>query len=347
MAAAADAERFYQDRVRDQAAVPAAGEQEQGLPPLAISADGKGVAMLPGGAPPPAPGPRSRRCGPSRNGPGPGRRKAASGWPRPGAVFDVAVPDGPARTPEQVMRPEGGTGGKKPPRAQNRWYACDITAGRDVTIGKVFDEADRRDPGHAADLDRAGRRGQPPARPDPGPGRRPRHHPGHRDRFHPRAGIPVEGRLVLPPAPRPGDGRLGDRAGAGHPARPRRRGDRPRSGRLAAEHPPKPGGEHAKIIRKTLSYLQSQAGLHGLPAGPGERLADRHRRHRGRLPPPGRRTGWASPAPAGAWKEPRPCSGSAPSPPAATPAPTGTGTSPKNTSATTSAATRHGLELAA
>jgi len=31
----------------------------------------------------------------------------------------------------------------------NRWYACDITAGRDVTIGKAFDEADRRDPGHA------------------------------------------------------------------------------------------------------------------------------------------------------------------------------------------------------
>jgi hypothetical protein len=30
-----------------------------------------------------------------------------------GAVFDVAVPDGPARTPEQVMGAEGGTGEKK------------------------------------------------------------------------------------------------------------------------------------------------------------------------------------------------------------------------------------------
>ena len=27
---------------------------------------------------------------------------------------------------------------------------------------------------------------------------------------------------------------------------------------LAAEHPPRPGGEHAKIIRKTLSYLQAK-----------------------------------------------------------------------------------------
>jgi hypothetical protein len=53
VAAAAGAERFYQDQGRGQAAAPAAGEQEQeqeqeqGLPPLAISADGKGVAMLP------------------------------------------------------------------------------------------------------------------------------------------------------------------------------------------------------------------------------------------------------------------------------------------------------------
>lgn len=41
------------------------------------------------------------------------------------------------------------------PCAVSRWYACDITAGRDVTIGKASGEADRRDPGHAqADLGR-------------------------------------------------------------------------------------------------------------------------------------------------------------------------------------------------
>src|SRR5207244_8841452 len=34
------------------------------------------------------------------------------------------------------------------PRAVNRWYTCDITAGRDVTIGKIFAEAGRRDPDH-------------------------------------------------------------------------------------------------------------------------------------------------------------------------------------------------------
>jgi hypothetical protein len=30
----------------------------------------------------------------------------------------------------------------------NRWYTCDITADRAVTISKVFDQAERRDPGH-------------------------------------------------------------------------------------------------------------------------------------------------------------------------------------------------------
>jgi hypothetical protein len=64
-----------------------------------------------------------------------------------GAVFDVAVPDGPPRTPERVMGLQPGNGAKAP-RAVNRWYTTDITAGRDVTIGKIFDEAERRDPGH-------------------------------------------------------------------------------------------------------------------------------------------------------------------------------------------------------
>jgi hypothetical protein len=35
---------------------------------------------------------------------------------------------------------------------------------------------------------------------------------------------------------------------------------------LAAEHPPKPGGEHAKIIRKTLSYLQAKQPFMDYPA---------------------------------------------------------------------------------
>ncbi len=143
--AAADAERFCQDpgRAGDQA-VPAAGPGEQDLPPLAISADGKGVAMLPGARRrrTRAPGQRVRNF---KKRPGTGEKKGHKRMAETGCVFDVLPPDQP-RTPEQVMAPGGP---KTAPRAANRWYACDITAGRDVTIGKIFDQAGRRDPGHA------------------------------------------------------------------------------------------------------------------------------------------------------------------------------------------------------
>ena len=115
------------------------------MPPLAISADGKGVAMLPEAR-------RRRTRAPDQRvrtfdkRAGTGEKKGCKRMAETGAVFDV-VPE--PRTPEQVMRPEGGSSGKKPPRADNRWYTCDITAGRDVTVGKIFDQADRGDPGHA------------------------------------------------------------------------------------------------------------------------------------------------------------------------------------------------------
>jgi hypothetical protein len=263
VAVAADAERFYRDR----AAVPAAGEQEpgpgQGQGPLALSADGKGVAMLPEARRRRTRAPEQRvRTFDKRA--GTGEKKGCKRMAETGAVFDVAVPDGPARTPEQVMRPEGGTGGKKPPRAQNRWYACDITAGRDVTIGKVFAEADRRDPGHArtwialADGDNyqlglfraaAAARGITLA-------------------------IVIDFIHVLE--------YLRKAAWCFHPPRDPAMEDwviaqaldilHGRTGEvitriqaLAAEHPPRPGGEHAKIIRKTLSYLQAKQAFMDYP----------------------------------------------------------------------------------
>jgi len=270
IAAAADAERFYRDR--DQAAVPAAGEQEpagepgpeqeqeqeqeQGLPPLALSADGKGVAMLPEAR-------RRRTKAPEQRiktfekRAGTGEKKGCKRMAETGAVFDVAVPDGPARTPEQVMRPEGGTDGKKPPRAENRWYACDITAGRDVTIGKIFAEADRRDPDHRrtwialVDGDNyqlglfqaaAAARGITLA--------------VVIDFIHVLEYLWKAAWCFHPPRdPAMEDWVIAQALDILHG----RTGDViTRIQALAAEHPPKPGGEHAKIIRKTLSYLQAK-----------------------------------------------------------------------------------------
>jgi hypothetical protein len=180
-----------------------------------------------------------------------------------GCVFDVIAPEQP-RTPEQVMRPDPGRARTRP-RAENRWYACDITAGRDVTIGKVFDEAGRRDPDHQrtwialADGDiyqlgliqaRAAARGitlvilidfihvleylwkaawcfHPPR------------DPAMEDWVTAQALDILHGRTA---------GVIG------------------RIGQLAAEHPPRPGGEHAKIIRKTLHYLEAKQPFMDYPA---------------------------------------------------------------------------------
>jgi len=133
--AAADAAGFYPALARDQ------GQQEQAAGPLAISADCKGVAMLPGqcrrrGAR--APGQRVRNFEKRRGTGEKGHKRMA----QLGCVFDVApVP----RIPEQVM---ASGPGKQAPRALRRWYTAGIAADRAATISDVFDEAERRDPRH-------------------------------------------------------------------------------------------------------------------------------------------------------------------------------------------------------
>ena len=263
VAAAADAERFYQDRVRDQGGPAGAGEEGGSLPPLAISADGKGVAMLPEAR-------RRRTRAPEQKvrtfekRAGTGEKKGCKRMAETGAVFDVAVPDGPARTPEQVMRPEGGSGGTKPLRAENRWYACDITAGRDVTIGKVFAEADRRDPGHLrtwialVDGDNyqlglfqaaAAARGITLA--------------VVIDFIHVLEYLWKVAWCFHPPR----DPAMEDwvTAQALDILHGRTADVITRIARLTEEHPPRPGSEHAKIIRKTLSYLQNKQAFMDYP----------------------------------------------------------------------------------
>lgn len=62
-----------------------------------------------------------------------------------GAVFDVQVPGGLPRTSEQIMfRDPDPRARPDPPAAASTWYICDITARRDVTIGKVSGHAELR-----------------------------------------------------------------------------------------------------------------------------------------------------------------------------------------------------------
>ena len=254
-AAAADAERFYRDRLRDQEGPAGDGEEDGIVAPLAISADGKGVAMRPEARRrrTRAPGQKVRTFDKRA---GTGEKKGSKRMAETGCVFDVLPPE-QQRTPEQVMRPDPGSPGKKGPRAVNRWYTCDITAGRDVTIGKIFDEADRRDPGHLrtwialvdGDIYQLGLIQAAAAA-----------------RgitlvividfihvleylwktawcFHPPRDPAMEDWVIAQ-----GLDILHGRAGEVIA----------RIGQLAAARPPKPGGEHAKIIRKTLHYLEAK-----------------------------------------------------------------------------------------
>ncbi len=130
--------------------------------PLALSADGKGVAMRPGSR-------RKRTRAPEKRvrnfsgRAGTGEKKGHKRMAETACVFDV-IPC--PRTPEQVMASCHGSGKaeagekaqagkkskKKPaPEAIARRYRCDIAEDRSVSVRWLFDEADRRDPGRARD----------------------------------------------------------------------------------------------------------------------------------------------------------------------------------------------------
>jgi hypothetical protein len=254
--AAADAPGFYPSR-------PAA-PCPPGLP-LAISADGKGVAMRPEGRR----AETARKAG-KRPGQAFGRRLGTgqkAGCKRiaqTGCVFDVLPPDEP-RVPEQVMGRAPGQPAPPGPRAANRWYAVEIAASRAEAITAVFDHAERRDPGHErtwialADGDRHQIeviRAEAAAR----------------DVtitilvdfihvieylwkaawcFHPPRDpaaedwVTAQGLAIL-------HGRTGQVIS--------------RIGQLAEDHPPRPGSEHAKIIRTTVGYLTAKQPWMDYPA---------------------------------------------------------------------------------
>jgi hypothetical protein len=193
---------------------------------------------------------------------GTGEKKGRKPMAGTGCVFDVIPPDEPRRA-EQVTGRDPGTAGNAP-RAVNRWYACDITAGGEVTTGKVFDEAERRDPGRRrtwialADGDV--------------------HQLGWITAQAAARGVTVTILIdfihVL--------GSLRKAAWCFHPARDpamedwvTARGLDILHGRvtqvisqirqLAGQHPPRPGSEHAKIIRTALHYLDAKQDLMDYP----------------------------------------------------------------------------------
>jgi hypothetical protein len=144
--AAAGAEAFAQDRPAPAAPVLAGPDGDRQSPVLGMSADAKGVSMRPDalrGETARKAAKREKKKGQKRL--GSGQKQATKRMAETGAVFDSLPPDGPARTPQDIMlRPPG----QPPvtPRAVNKWYTCGITATCAQVITLVFEEADRRDP---------------------------------------------------------------------------------------------------------------------------------------------------------------------------------------------------------
>ncbi|HXZ72857.1 MAG TPA: hypothetical protein VEH31_18570, partial [Streptosporangiaceae bacterium] len=156
--AAADVAAFYEagGPAGPGTAVGGPGEQpgrpEGGKPlPLGLTADGKGVAMLPESRRTRTKAPEERVKNFSTR-PGIGE-KGHKRIAEVACVFDVIPPQEP-RTPEQVMAGHHGGGGgdsdgpagrkaqdKPAPEAVNRRYQVDIAADRSATIGWLFDEA--------------------------------------------------------------------------------------------------------------------------------------------------------------------------------------------------------------
>jgi hypothetical protein len=148
--AAGDAEAFAQDRPLPDAPVITGAGGEERAAVLGMSADAKGVSMRPDALRAETARKAAKREKSGQKRLGSGEKQAKKRMAETGAVFDCLPPDGPARTPQDIM---GRPAGQPPltPRAVNKWYTCGITATCAEVITGVMAEADRRDPGRQRD----------------------------------------------------------------------------------------------------------------------------------------------------------------------------------------------------
>ena len=143
--AAADAEEFAAGRPVPGAPGTAGPDGEERLAVLGMSADAKGVSMRPDALRADTARKAAKRERKGQKRLGSGQKQAKKRMAETGAVFDSLPPDGPARTPQEVMLRPPGTP-PRTPQALNKWYTCGITATCAEVITSVFEEADRRDP---------------------------------------------------------------------------------------------------------------------------------------------------------------------------------------------------------
>lgn len=113
---------------------------------LVISADGKGIVMRPEGLRPAT----AKAAAASKNKLGArlskGEKRNRKRLAEVGAVYDVTPV---ARSAADVLAPKEGDDERRPaPEAANKWLTASVVDDAGEVLGQVFDEAERRDPGH-------------------------------------------------------------------------------------------------------------------------------------------------------------------------------------------------------
>lgn len=255
---AAGAEEFAQDRPVQDPPVLKGPDGAQAVAVAVASADAKGVSMLQKDLRKDAARRAGKKDGPAARKLGSGEKNGNKRMAQTCAVYDCLPPDGEPRTAAEVMRRPRSEPGRHP-RALNRTYACDITATCADAIRKgVFAEIDRRDPHHRRQwIGLVDGNNDQIATFRAEIAERGMDMPLLIDFIHvldylwkaawcfvPAGNIAAAeaqvtdwGEAIL----------LGNSAAVAADI-----------GRRAAADPPKPGSEHAKNIRKTLSYLQNK-----------------------------------------------------------------------------------------
>ena len=135
--AAKDVERFYKARTRTEV-------DESDV--LVISADGKGIVMRPDSLREQTAKAATAATNKLATRLSKGEKRNRKRMAEVGAVYDVApVP----RTPHQVMASKGGEDPPpEVPKAKNKWLTASVVEDAAKVVGRLFDEAERRDPQH-------------------------------------------------------------------------------------------------------------------------------------------------------------------------------------------------------
>ena len=135
--AAADFDAFF-----DTATAPAAQKGEV----VVLSVDGKGIVMRPGGLRAATAARAAASDNKLRGRLSKGEKRDRKRMAEVGAVYVVEpVP----RRPADIMAPRGDGPAKEAPKAMDKWLTASVAEDAATVIGRVFDEAERRDPRHS------------------------------------------------------------------------------------------------------------------------------------------------------------------------------------------------------